>query len=94
MLKTCYLSTRENKEMKSAQTQQSLEAARDIKNDKTLKSTAEKERRLREKHSNNTKIFIEERKKAAVRQSKRREKLKKTHEAQANELQKYMNAVS
>ena len=36
---------REKKEMTSAQTQLSLETARDIKNDKTLKSAAEKERR-------------------------------------------------
>ena len=80
--------------MKAAQARASVETARDIQNDKTLKSKAEKERRLREKHSNNTKIFIDERKTAAMRQAKRREKIRKLHENQVNDLQKYIQAVS
>ncbi len=50
--------------------------------------------RLREKNSNNTKHFIDERKAAANKQNNRREKLKKIHEAQANDLQKYIQSVS
>ncbi len=79
--------------MKAAETQLSLATSRDIKSDKTLKSTAEKDRRLREKHSNNAKIFIDQRKNAAMRQEKRKEKLRKLHEGQMHDLQKYIHSV-
>lgn len=79
--------------MKATQARLSVETARDIQNDKSLKSKAEKDRLLREKHANNTKVFIEERKSAAMRQAKQREKLKKAHENQGNDLVKYMQAV-
>ena len=85
---------RENREMKAAQARASVEVAREVNNDKSLKSRAEKDRRLREKHSNNTKIFIDERKTAAMRQDKRREKLKKIHENQMSDLTKYVQNVS
>lgn len=51
-------------------------------------------RRLREKNSNNTKKFIEERKSAALKQSKEREKLKKVHEKQLQDLAKETEFVS
>ena len=66
----------------------------EVRKDNSLKSKAEKERRLREKHSNNTKIFIEERKAAAMKQDKRREKLKMTHDVQLNDLVRYVQNVS
>ena len=62
---------RENKELKSAQARANVEMARDIDNDKTLKKL-DKDRRKREKNANNTKIFIDERKTAAYKQTKRR----------------------
>ena len=65
-----------------------------MQNDKSLKSKAEKERRLREKHAKYTKIFIDERKTAAMRQDQRREKLKKCHDTQMHELTKYVQNVS
>lgn len=76
------------------QARTSVETAREVNNDKALKSKAEKDRILREKHSNNTRIFIDERKTAAIRQAKRREKIKKAHEHQMNELTKYVQNVS
>nr|XP_040581818.1 1-phosphatidylinositol 4,5-bisphosphate phosphodiesterase-like isoform X2 [Lepeophtheirus salmonis] len=85
---------KENKEMKAAQARQSVETVKNVQNDKTLKSKAEKDRRIREKHSNNTKKFIDERKTAAYRQDKQRAKLRKIHEAQLNDLTKYVqNAI-
>lgn len=51
-------------------------------------------RRLREKNSNNTKKFIEERKSAALKQSKERERLKKIHEKQLHDLQREIDNVS
>ena len=80
--------------MRASQARKSVEVAKDIQADKTLKSKAEKERILKEKQSMNTKMFIEERKKAAFKQAKRREKLKKNHDNQMNDLLKYMQTVS
>ena len=79
--------------MRASQARKSVEVAKDIQADKTLKSKAEKERILKEKQSMNTKMFIEERKKAAFKQAKRREKLKKNHDNQMNDLLKYMQTV-
>lgn len=79
---------RENKEMKGKQAKISVETAREVASDKTLRNKAERERRLREKNSNNTKKFIEERKTAALKQGKEREKLKKVHEKQLQDLSK------
>ena len=80
--------------MRAAQARCSVETAKDVQNDKSLKSKAEKERVLREKHSNNTKIFIDERRTAAMKQEKRRERLKKIHETQMNDLLVYVQSVS
>lgn len=44
-----------------------MENAKEVQMDK-LKSKAEKDRRLREKHAKYTKIFINERKAAAMKQ--------------------------
>lgn len=81
---------KENKEIRVQQARTSVETVNEVRKDNSLKSKAEKERRLREKHSNNTKIFIEERKAAAMKQDKRREKLKMTHDVQLNDLVRYV----
>ncbi|RWS29944.1 1-phosphatidylinositol 4:5-bisphosphate phosphodiesterase-like protein, partial [Leptotrombidium deliense] len=82
---------RENKEMKGRQAKVSVETAKEVSQDKTLRNKAERERRLREKNSNNTKKFIEERKSAAMRQNKEKEKLKKSHEKQMQDLERETN---
>jgi len=85
---------RESKEMKTKQAKISVETAKEVSNDKTLRNKAERERRLREKNSNNTKKFIEERKNAAIRQNKEKEKLKKLHEKQFQDLERETESVS
>lgn len=85
---------RENKEMKTKQAKISVETAKEVAMDKTLRNKAERERRLREKNSNNTKKFIEERKAAASRQSKERERIRKQHEKQFQELSRETDYVS
>ena len=85
---------RENREMKAKQAKISVEPAKEVSNDKTLRNKAEKERRLREKNSNNTKKFIEERKNAAMKQNKEKEKLRKFHEKQLHELERETESVS
>jgi phosphatidylinositol phospholipase C beta len=85
---------RESKEMKTRQAKVSVETAKEVSNDKTLRNKAERERRLREKNSNNTKKFIEERKTAAMKQNKEKEKLKKSHEKQIQDLERETENVS
>ena len=85
---------RENKEIRVQQARTGIETVKEVHKDHSLKSKAEKERRLREKHATNTKIFIDERKAAAMRQEKRREKLKMTHDVQLNDLVRYVQNVS
>ena len=81
---------RDNKEMKSNQAKASVETLRDVQNDKSLKTKAEKERIIREKNANNTKRFIDERKTQAMKQANRREKLRKQHGNEIESLQKYL----
>ena len=80
--------------MKTRQAKVSVETAKEVANDKTLRNKAERERRLKEKNSNNTKKFIEERKTAAMRQNKEREKLKKSHEKQMQDLDRETENVT
>lgn len=47
---------------------------------------AEKDRRLKEKNQANTKRFMDERKNTTMKQNKRREKQKKTHETQIQDI--------
>ncbi|EZA57110.1 1-phosphatidylinositol 4,5-bisphosphate phosphodiesterase isoform X2 [Ooceraea biroi] len=84
---------REMKEMTARQARLSVESAREVMNDKTLKTRGIKEGRLREKQQNNTKKFMEERKIAQMIQNREKEKLKVIHEKQLEELQKDMNAI-
>ena len=79
----------QSKEMKMRQAKLSVDTAKEVYGDKTLRNKAERERRLREKNCNNTKKFIEERRAAAMRQSKEMEKLRKMHEKQMQELEKH-----
>ena len=85
---------RENKEMKGRQAKVSVETAKEVTQDKTLRNKAERERRLREKNSNNTKKFIDERKGAAMKQSKEMEKLKIQQEKQIHDMKRETEAVS
>jgi len=81
---------KEGKEIRDQQACVSLATKDDVNKDPTLKTKAERERILRERNANNTKKFIEERKTLAVRQEKRREKLKNQHEMQLNNLDRYV----
>lgn len=79
--------------MTGRQARQSVESAREVMNDKALKTRGIKEGRLREMQQNNTKKFMEERRVAQMIQNREKEKLKVVHEKQLEELQKDVNAV-
>ncbi|KAK3893424.1 hypothetical protein Pcinc_002748 [Petrolisthes cinctipes] len=76
------------KDMKAQQAKTAVDTSKEVNNDKTLKTKADRDRRLKEKNQNNTKRFIEERKISAMKQGKQREKLKKVHDQQTAELSK------
>ncbi|KAF4526440.1 hypothetical protein B566_EDAN015072 [Ephemera danica] len=79
---------RDIKEMNTSQARISVETAREVAGDKTLKTKGDKDRRLREKKQNNTKKFMDERKHAQIKQGKEKERLRKKHEMQLAELNK------
>uniref|UniRef100_A0A8D0HA25 1-phosphatidylinositol 4,5-bisphosphate phosphodiesterase n=1 Tax=Sphenodon punctatus TaxID=8508 RepID=A0A8D0HA25_SPHPU len=68
---------RESKEMRANQAKISMENSKAISQDKSIKNKAERERRVRELNSSNTKKFLEERKRLAMKQSKEMDQLKK-----------------
>jgi len=72
----------------------SVETAKEVMNDKTLRTKGDKDRRLREKKQQNTKKFIDERKTIEIKQGREKEKLKITHEKQVVDLDKDINVVS
>lgn len=80
--------------MNTNQAKVSVETAKEVMNDKTLRTKGEKDRRLREKQQQNTKKFIEERKTMEIKQGREKEKLKVTHEKQVENLDKDINIVS
>ncbi|XP_035277577.1 1-phosphatidylinositol 4,5-bisphosphate phosphodiesterase beta-4 isoform X3 [Anguilla anguilla] len=79
---------RQNKEMRANQAKTSMENSKAISQDKTIRNKAERERRVRELNSSNTKKFIEERKRLAMKQSKEKEQLMKAQQEQLEKLEK------
>ncbi|CAH1276713.1 unnamed protein product [Diabrotica balteata] len=77
---------RELKELSSTQAKISVETAKEVANDKNLKTKKDKERRLKEKQQNNNKRFLEERKTAQMKQNREKEKLQMTHAKQLEML--------
>lgn len=85
---------RDIKDMNSNQVKVSVETAKEVMNDKALKTKGDKDRRLREKKQQNTKKFVEERKTIEIKQGREREKLKVTHETQTKNLDKDIDEAS
>lgn len=57
----------ESKDLKLNQTKKSIEDARVIQQDKSIKTKAEKDRRVKELNEKNVKMFLEERKRQAAK---------------------------
>lgn len=79
--------------MNTNQAKCSAETAKEVMNDKALKTKGDKERRLREKKQNNIKKFMDERKNIQIKQGREKEKLKVTHEKQVADLDKNVDEV-
>ncbi|XP_067240700.1 1-phosphatidylinositol 4,5-bisphosphate phosphodiesterase beta-4 isoform X2 [Chanodichthys erythropterus] len=80
---------RQSKEMKANQAKTSMENSKAISQDKSIKNKAERERRVRELNSSNTKKFLEERKRLAMKQAKELEQLQKNQREQLEKLEKF-----
>uniref|UniRef100_A0A4W4FNL7 1-phosphatidylinositol 4,5-bisphosphate phosphodiesterase n=1 Tax=Electrophorus electricus TaxID=8005 RepID=A0A4W4FNL7_ELEEL len=80
---------RQSKDMKANQAKTSMENSKAISQDKSIKNKAERERRVRELNSSNTKKFLEERKRLAMKQSKELEQLQKSQREQVEKLEKF-----
>ncbi|XP_034777527.2 1-phosphatidylinositol 4,5-bisphosphate phosphodiesterase beta-4 isoform X5 [Acipenser ruthenus] len=79
---------RQSKEMRANQAKTSMENSKAISQDKSIKNKAERERRVRELNSSNTKKFLEERKRLAMKHSKEMDQLKKAQDEQIEHLEK------
>uniref|UniRef100_A0A3B3RET8 1-phosphatidylinositol 4,5-bisphosphate phosphodiesterase n=1 Tax=Paramormyrops kingsleyae TaxID=1676925 RepID=A0A3B3RET8_9TELE len=89
---------RQSKEMRANQAKSSMENSKAISQDKSIKNKAERERRVRELNSSNTKKFLEERKRVrvellAMKQSKEMDQLEKTQLEQLENLEKLNEQV-
>ena len=79
--------------MNANQVKISVETAKEVMNDKALKTKGDKDRRLREKKEQNTKKFMQERKTVQIKQGREKEKLKTIHEKQVANLDGDVQAV-
>ncbi|XP_063983769.1 1-phosphatidylinositol 4,5-bisphosphate phosphodiesterase-like [Diachasmimorpha longicaudata] len=79
---------KDSKELNANQAKVNAETAKDVANDKALKTKGDKERRLREKKQNNIKKFTEERKTLGIRQDRESTKIKTLHDKQLADLEK------
>nr|XP_015206131.1 PREDICTED: 1-phosphatidylinositol 4,5-bisphosphate phosphodiesterase beta-4 isoform X2 [Lepisosteus oculatus] len=79
---------RQSKDMRANQAKTSMENSKAISQDKSIKNKAERERRVRELNSSNTKKFLEERKRLAMKQSKEMDQLEKAQHEQLEYLEK------
>uniref|UniRef100_A0A6Q2Y1K1 1-phosphatidylinositol 4,5-bisphosphate phosphodiesterase n=1 Tax=Esox lucius TaxID=8010 RepID=A0A6Q2Y1K1_ESOLU len=80
---------RQSKDMRANQAKTSMENSKAISQDKTIKNKAERERRVRELNSSNTKKFLEERKRLAMKHQKEMETLEKSQKEQLEKLDKF-----
>uniref|UniRef100_H2ZUJ3 Phosphoinositide phospholipase C n=1 Tax=Latimeria chalumnae TaxID=7897 RepID=H2ZUJ3_LATCH len=84
---------RQSKEMRANQAKSSMENSKAISQDKSIKNKAERERRVRELNSSNTKKFIDERKRLEMKQFKEMDQLKKAQHEHLEVLEKQNEQV-
>jgi len=77
---------REKKDLELSQVRQNIEDSKRLGSEKNIRNKAELDRRVRELKSNNTKKFVEERKRQIVKHEREKENLTKSHELQKTTL--------
>ena len=82
----CLFYCREKKDLELMQVRQNIEDSKRLGSEKTIRNKSELDRRVRELKSNNTKKFVEERKRQIMKHERELENLTKSHETQKNTL--------
>ena len=77
---------REKKELELTQVRQNIEDSKRLGSEKNIRNKSDLDRRVRELKSNNTKKFVEERKRQTMRHEREKENLVKSHEQQKTTL--------
>ncbi|XDV43730.1 hypothetical protein PO909_012154 [Leuciscus waleckii] len=80
---------RQSKDLRTNQAKTSMESSKAISQDRSIKNKAERERRVRELNSTNTRKFLTERKRLAMKQSKESEQLQAAQREQLERLEKH-----
>lgn len=84
---------REKKDLELSQVRQNIEDSKRLGSEKTVRNKSDLERRIRELKSNNTKKFLEERKRQMMKQDREKENLTKSHETQKTTLMHEIDKV-
>jgi hypothetical protein len=77
---------RDKKELELSQVRQNIEDSKRLGSDKHIRNKSDLDRRIRELKSNNTKKFVEERKRQIMKHEREKENLTKSHEIQKTTL--------
>jgi hypothetical protein len=77
---------REKKDLELSQVRQNIEDSKRLSSEKNIRNKSELDRRVRELKSNNTKKFVEERKRQIMKHEREKENLTKSHELQKTTL--------
>ena len=73
---------REKRELELSQVRQNIEDSKRLGSEKNIRNKSDLDRRVRELKSNNTKKFLEERKRQIMKHEREKENLIKSHETQ------------
>jgi hypothetical protein len=74
--------SREKKDLELSQVRQNIEDSKRLGSEKNIRNKSELDRRVRELKSNNTKKFVEERKRQIMKHEREDDNLSKSHETQ------------
>lgn len=77
---------RDKKDLELMQVRQNIEDSKRLGSEKNIRNKSELDRRVRELKSNNTKKFVEERKRQIMKHERELENLTKSHETQKTTL--------
>ena len=86
--------SREKKELELTQVRQNIEDSKKLGSEKSIRNKSDLDRRVRELKSNNTKKFVEERKRQIMRHEREKDNLTKSHETQKTTLLTEIDKVS
>ncbi|CAF3967869.1 unnamed protein product [Rotaria sp. Silwood2] len=85
--------SREKKDLELSQVRQNIEDSKRLGSEKNIRNKSDLDRRVRELKSNNTKKFLEERKRQMMKHDREKENLIKSHEIQKTTLTNEINKM-